>query len=50
MSHDNFSVKNKGLSMVMLIIVLIIFLVGVSSVLALYLWPDMFGHFLFFSN
>ena len=39
--------KTKLFSMVMLALILMIFLAGVTSVLALFLWPELFGRVLF---
>ena len=48
--RDNFAEKNKKLAMAMLVLVLMIFLAGVTSVLVLHLWPDLFGQILFSSK
>jgi hypothetical protein len=48
--RDNFAEKNEKLAMAMLVLVLMIFLVGVTSVLALHLWPNLFGRILFSSR
>ena len=44
---DTFPEKNPKLAMTILALVLLIFLAGVSSVLVLQKWPEIFGRMLF---
>lgn len=48
--QDDFAEKHKKFAMALLVLVLMIFLAGVTSVLALQMWPDWFGHILFSFN
>ena len=41
--RKNIALTNKVLSMAVLTLVLLIFLAGVTSVLVLHVWPDLFG-------
>lgn len=47
--QDRFAEKYKRLAMVALALVGLIFLAGVTSVLAMHMWPHLFESFLFSS-
>jgi ABC-type uncharacterized transport system involved in gliding motility auxiliary subunit len=48
--RDEFAEKHKKLAMAALIMVLMVFLAGVTSVLVLQAWPDLFEKALFSSH
>jgi len=46
-NHDEFAEKHKKFAMLALVMVLLVFLVGVTSVLVLHAWPTLLERMLF---